>query len=517
MSHRTLTIMFSDMRGFTSRTSSQSRAATVDMIKQHKELLLPVIIDRGGKLIKTIGDAFLVTFESPTDAVLAGTALQNTLRKHNSRTPAKSRIEIRVAINTGEVILEEGDVYGEAVNIASRIEGIAEPNEIYFTESTYLSMNKSEVPAAEIGFRLLRGIPERIKIYKVLKDGEIKRPRGIPVPPIEMSGQPPAPAWRRFAAFAVDAVLIGIITGALMAGEFARLSVHQDELNRRADQMHSVLQGDLPGNHDQEVVQLEAELRRREDELNRRVETFERKRDRLALAEERLLRQQENLENGARNDSPGSEGTSRPQQIGEFRQFEGEFHRREIRLVRRRERLERGREILGQMESQINDDQQSLAQEFEQLSRLHEERNGNRDQESMSRFDHTLWGPDPPPTGTPHYQEISDFRAMVSELSARNDDLNFQSIVLWMVILLIYSVILLGWKGRTLGKMLLRLRVCGAHGERISFIRSFGRCLLYILSALPLGLGFIWILIDGNHRGWHDKVAETLVVFEESS
>ena len=509
--------MFSDMRGFTSRTSSQSRAATADMIKQHKELLLPVMIDRGGKLIKTIGDAFLVTFESPTDAVLAGMALQNTLRKHNSRTPAKSRIEIRVAINTGEVILEEGDVYGEAVNIASRIEGIAEPNEIYFTEFTYLSMNKTEVPSAEIGYRLLRGIPERIKIYKVLKEGEIKRPRRIPDTPIEISGQSGAPAWRRFAAFAMDGAIIGLITGALMASAFARLSVDQDELNRRADEMHTVLQGAQPGNRDQEVVQLEAELRRREDELNRRIETFERRRDRLALAEERLLRQQENLEGEARNNSPGSEGTSRPQQSGEFRRFEGEFHRREIRLVRRGERLERGREVLGQMETQLSNEQQSLAQEFERLSRLHEGRNGNRDQESMSPINETLWGPDPPPTGTPHYQEISDFRALVSDVSARNDDLNFQSILLWMIMFLIYSAILLGWKGRTLGKMLLRLRVCGIRGERINFIRSFGRCLLYILSALPFGMGFVWILIDGNHRGWHDKVAETIVVFEESS
>jgi len=485
------------------------------MIKQHKDLLLPVIIDRGGKLIKTIGDAFLVTFESPTDAVLAGMALQNTLRKHNSGTPAKSWIEIRVAINTGEVILEEGDVYGEAVNIASRIEGIAEPNEIYFTESTYLSMNKSEVPSAEIGYRLLRGIPERIKIYKVLQEGEIKRPRATPVSSAEMPGRPTASAWRRVTAFVVDALIIGLITGTLMANGFARLSVDQDELNRRAEQMHAMLEGEAAGNHHKEVVYFEPELRRREDQLNRKMETFERMRDRLAIAEERLQRQQENFEREAQNFSQGGERGIRRQQVAEFRRFEREFHRREIGLARRQDRLEQGRERLGRMEAQLNEEHEALSQGFERLSRWHEEREGNRDQGLMSRIDDTLWGPEPPPMGTPYDQDISDFRAFAAEVSARDGELKFQSIVLWMVMFLLYSFILLGWKGRTLGKTLFKLRVYGMNGEQVGFLRSLGRCLLYFLSAIPLGLGFIWIFVDRNHQGWHDKVAETQVVFEE--
>ncbi len=80
---------------------------------------------------------------------------------------------------------------------------------------------------------------------------------------------------------------------------------------------------------------------------------------------------------------------------------------------------------------------------------------------------------------------------------------------------LLYSVILLGWKGRTLGKTLFKLRVYGMNGEQVGFLRSLGRCLLYILSAIPLGLGFVWIFVDRNHQGWHDKVTETQVVFEE--
>ena len=116
---------------------------------------------------------------------------------------------------------------------------------------------------------------------------------------------------------------------------------------------------------------------------------------------------------------------------------------------------------------------------------------------------------------SPHYHEISDIRAFASDVSAREGAVKSKSIFLWVVLFQLYSVILLGWRGRTLGKMLLKLRVYGMNGQRVGFIRSLGRCLLYFLSAIPFGLGFVWILVDRNHQAWHDKVAETQVVFEE--
>ncbi|HEY5720218.1 MAG TPA: adenylate/guanylate cyclase domain-containing protein, partial [Gammaproteobacteria bacterium] len=159
MSNRILSVMFTDIQGYTARTSAQSRDATLQLLKRHRDLLLPVLARYGGRLVKGIGDAFLVTFDSPTDAVLAGIAVQETLAAHNAGVPDAQQLRIRVAIHTGEVLLAEDDVYGEAVNIAARIEGIAEPGEVYFTEATYLSMNRAEVPSAEIGYRILKGIP----------------------------------------------------------------------------------------------------------------------------------------------------------------------------------------------------------------------------------------------------------------------------------------------------------------------------------------------------------------------
>jgi class 3 adenylate cyclase len=170
MDSRVLSIMFTDIKGFTERSGTSSRKGVLDLLKKHDNLLKPVIQHFEGKIIKTIGDAFLVVYESPTNAVLAGLVMQYRLKDHNAHANEEDRIEVRISINTGEVQLTDGDVFGDAVNIASRINGITEPNEIYFTEAVYLSMNKQEVPSSEIGLRRLKGISEDIKVYKVIQD-----------------------------------------------------------------------------------------------------------------------------------------------------------------------------------------------------------------------------------------------------------------------------------------------------------------------------------------------------------
>ncbi len=249
MRNKTLSIMFTDIKGFTSRTSSTSRSDMIEMLKTHDDILTPVIIDYGGTLIKTIGDAFLVTFESPTDAVLSGIALQEKLQEFNESLPDDKKIEIRIAINTGEVSLKDGDIYGEAVNIAARVEGLADANQIFFTEATYLSMNKSEVPSAEIGYRLLKGIPEKIKVYKVLqehnkqkvklisakideKKDTTKVEQSLPTEPVLKT----AGIFRRFIAFAIDIILLFCLAGFLLGNAHKSLKYSMVQLKTVADQ-----------------------------------------------------------------------------------------------------------------------------------------------------------------------------------------------------------------------------------------------------------------------------------------
>jgi class 3 adenylate cyclase len=216
---RNLTILLTDIKGFTDKTSHRSRADIQAMLDTHKGLVLPLLEGRGGKLIKTMGDAFLMVFESPTDAVLAGVQVQDTLLAYNKDKPADERIEIRIAINQGEVNLADNDIFGEPVNITARIEGVAEAGEVFFTEAVYLAMNKSEVPSSEVGLLQLKGIPEKVRVYKVKRE----QPVGVPAKerPITLfpagtkavyagAGQPPK-LKRRALALMLDLMFCGMI------------------------------------------------------------------------------------------------------------------------------------------------------------------------------------------------------------------------------------------------------------------------------------------------------------------
>lgn len=167
---KNLTIMFTDIKGFTERTSGSSRLQTKTLLAVHEKLLVPVFQYYKGVIVKTIGDAFLVHFESPTDAVLCGIAIQAVLRKHNQDANVADKIEVRVAINVGEVDVLDGDVIGEAVNIAARLEGITEAGEVWFTDAVYQTMNRTEAPSAEVGERIFKGVPHPIKVYRVIQD-----------------------------------------------------------------------------------------------------------------------------------------------------------------------------------------------------------------------------------------------------------------------------------------------------------------------------------------------------------
>lgn len=162
-----LTILFVDMVGFTERTSLQSREQNRSMLLAFNRLLLSVIAGFGGRPVKSIGDALLVSFRSPTDGVRSGMAMLDAVAEYSAGKKASEQLHIRVALNVGEVRLEGRDVFGEAVNVAARVEGLTPPDEIYFTEAVYLAMNKAEVPSESLGKHKLKGIPEPVRLFRV--------------------------------------------------------------------------------------------------------------------------------------------------------------------------------------------------------------------------------------------------------------------------------------------------------------------------------------------------------------
>jgi adenylate cyclase len=167
MRSRNLAIVFTSIVGYAERIGRQTYEQTQRMLAVHADLLEPVFKDYGGRRIKVIGGTFLVAFELPTQALRCAAAVQQAVAAFNSRAPAAERLEVRAGINLGEVRLEHGDVFGDAVNVAARVEAQGAAGEVLFIEAVWLSMNRAEVRKAELGPRMLRGVPEPVRLFRL--------------------------------------------------------------------------------------------------------------------------------------------------------------------------------------------------------------------------------------------------------------------------------------------------------------------------------------------------------------
>lgn len=174
---KNLVLLLSDMKGFTARTSSQTREENARMLALHDALLLPVLEGFGGRKVKGIGDALLAAFHSPTDAVLCAMAMQDRLAQWNGRSPESERIEVRIALSQGELRRQKGDLHGEPLQLALEANALAQPGEVLLTDAVYLSMTKSEAPTEIAGERRLRG-GGTIQLRRALRGADASAPYG---------------------------------------------------------------------------------------------------------------------------------------------------------------------------------------------------------------------------------------------------------------------------------------------------------------------------------------------------
>ena len=168
MRSRNLAIVFAGLCGYAERLGIQTWEESQRMLRLHEALVDPVFRKFKGRRIKQIAGTFLVAFESPTQAVKCAAALRERVRLFDQSVPEHQRLRARVGIHLGEVRLSRGDVFGEPVNIASRIESLCGPGEVLFGESVWLSMNRAEVRAEDGGERMLKGVPEPVRVFRLL-------------------------------------------------------------------------------------------------------------------------------------------------------------------------------------------------------------------------------------------------------------------------------------------------------------------------------------------------------------
>lgn len=166
---RTMTVMFSDMKDFTARTAGGARRDVVELVRRHRELVQPIARRRGGRIVKSLGDALLLAFDSATEAVLAALEIQSATARHNREASREAdRIELRIAICTGEVVLDDQDIFGDPVNLSSRLQQLAETGQVLLSEATYAMVNKREVQCAPAGEHAIKGLPAAVAVYLAL-------------------------------------------------------------------------------------------------------------------------------------------------------------------------------------------------------------------------------------------------------------------------------------------------------------------------------------------------------------
>jgi class 3 adenylate cyclase len=165
----TVTILFSDIRGFTEYTDANGDEAAYTMLRLHNTLVQEQLALYRGHVVKTQGDSFMVSFDSARTAVTCAIAIQNAIREAN-RQRAGARIEIGIGINTGEPVREGADFFGGTVNLASRICAVAEPGQILVSETLRAVAGKIEGTSFDDkGDFALKGFREAQRLYEVVE------------------------------------------------------------------------------------------------------------------------------------------------------------------------------------------------------------------------------------------------------------------------------------------------------------------------------------------------------------
>ncbi|MDP1728999.1 MAG: adenylate/guanylate cyclase domain-containing protein [archaeon] len=174
-----LTIMMLDLCSYTHISSKINRQTLHELHDLFDSLSIPTIQEYHGLIVNKIGDAFLATFKSPTNALHCSIALQNKFKEYNKINLPRYPLKIKIALHSGEVIIKDKDVYGDPVNIASRIESIAKAGDILFSRSVFAAMNTNEIPSKYLGIKQFKGVKYPVKIHRVLPKKIIKKSGNI--------------------------------------------------------------------------------------------------------------------------------------------------------------------------------------------------------------------------------------------------------------------------------------------------------------------------------------------------
>lgn len=165
-------ILYADVAGY-SRLTGEDEDATHRRLSEYLDLISATVEDHRGRVMHYAGDAVLAMFDAVVDAVSCATEIQDKLRERNQELPTGRKVQFRIGVNLGDVIEDRGDIYGDGVNVAARLESLADPGGICISDAVRSAIGKKlDLDYEDLGEQEVKNIGEPVRVYQVVMEEE---------------------------------------------------------------------------------------------------------------------------------------------------------------------------------------------------------------------------------------------------------------------------------------------------------------------------------------------------------
>src|SRR6202046_4020193 len=162
-----------------SKSMGEDEEATLRTLTSHRKIVDSLIENHHGRFVNSAGDSVLAEFASVVEAVNCAVDIQSGLKAENANSPPERRMEFRIGVNLGDVMVEGAQIYGDGVNVAARLESLAEPGGICISNTVHDQVStKLALTYADLGEQAVKNIAKPVRVYRVLLNGAAGAPRG---------------------------------------------------------------------------------------------------------------------------------------------------------------------------------------------------------------------------------------------------------------------------------------------------------------------------------------------------
>src|SRR5216683_3096497 len=185
MERRLAAIFAADVAGYSRLVGADEEGTLARLSSHRRELIEPKIAEHQGRLVKIMGDGVLAEFASPVKAVRCAIDVQHGMAERNADIPEGARIEFRIGINLGDVVVEDGDIFGDGVNVAARLENIAEPGAVFISRAVRdFVTDAAELVLEDLGEQPLKNIAKPVQVFRIAAPAQAVAAAQAPAPAV---------------------------------------------------------------------------------------------------------------------------------------------------------------------------------------------------------------------------------------------------------------------------------------------------------------------------------------------